>query len=208
MKLDIGAPVHTRDGHQVGEVHRVVVDLVDSAVTGIVVLKGHLLSRDVLVPLDFIDRADEHGVVLRLDEDQLDQLPDFAFNEILAPPPAWTSAVLYPDGTVYVPIRQRKRLSDKQFDITRGTRVWATDGEIGNVDDVELDALTGELDAFWVRAGAIFAHNMRIPVEWIDHIDRDDSGDESGIRLKGSKLDIEIGLGPLSRARLASSVIP
>ena len=31
--------------------HRVLVDLDDDSVTGIVVLKGGLLSRDVLVPL-------------------------------------------------------------------------------------------------------------------------------------------------------------
>src|SRR3984893_5138690 len=110
MKIDIGAPVRTRDGRQVGEVHRVVVDLDDQAVTAIVVLKGRLLSRDALVPLDFIDRADAHELVLRLDEDQLDQLPDFTYNEILAPPPTWTLAPLYPDGAAVIPIRQRKRL--------------------------------------------------------------------------------------------------
>jgi sporulation protein YlmC with PRC-barrel domain len=55
MKIEINAPVRTRDGRIVGEVHRVLVDLEDKAVTGIVVLKGRLLSRDVLVPLDAVD---------------------------------------------------------------------------------------------------------------------------------------------------------
>src|SRR5216683_5153447 len=90
MKIEIGAPVRTRDGKHVGEVHRVLIDLDDHLVTGIVVLRGRLLSRDILVPIDFIDRVEGDEVVLTLDEAELDQLPDFAYNEILAPPPAWT----------------------------------------------------------------------------------------------------------------------
>src|SRR3979409_2306420 len=163
MRIEIGARVRTRDGREVGEVHRVLVDLEDNAVTGIVVLKGRLLSRDILVPLDFIDRADEHEVVLTLTAEELDQLPEFAFNEILAPPPVWTSATPFPDWSVYVPILQRKRLGQHHIDITPGTRVFATDGEVGTVDEVELDPVTGELDAFWVRAGTIFKHDMRVP---------------------------------------------
>jgi sporulation protein YlmC with PRC-barrel domain len=200
MKIEIGARVRTRDGRDVGEVHRVLVDLEDNAVTGIVVLKGRLLSRDILVPLDFIDRADEHEVVLTLTEDELEELPEFAFNEILAPPPAWTMATPYPDLSVYVPILQRKRLGQHHVDITPGTRVFATDGEIGIVDEVELDPVTGELDAFWVRAGRVFPHDMRIPAEWVERVD------ETSVHVAASRLDIEAGLGPSSQARLASRV--
>lgn len=127
MKLDIGVPVITRNGRTVGEVHRVIVDVDDRAVTAIVVLKGHWLARDVLVLLDFIERAIPDEVVLRLDE-------------------------------------------------------------------VELDGTSGELDAFWVHAGTIFANDMRIPVEWIERVD------DAGVHLAGTKLDIEVGLGPASRA--------
>ena len=110
MNIEIGAPVRTRDGKRVGEVHRVLIDLDDNSVTGIVVLKGRLLSRDILVPLDFIDRVEDHDVVLTLDENELDQLPDFAYNQILAPHPTGTLAQLYPDGSAVIPFRQRKRV--------------------------------------------------------------------------------------------------
>ena len=200
MNIEIGARVRTRDGRDVGEVHRVLVDLEDDAVTGIVVLKGRLLSRDILVPLDFVDRADEHEVVLTLSADELEQLPEFAFNEILAPPPAWTFATPYPDFSVYVPILQRKRLGQHHVDITPGTRVYATDGEIGTVDEVELDPVTGELDAFWVRAGSVFRHDMRIPAEWIERVDA------IGVHVAASHVEIKTGLGPSSQARLTSRV--
>src|SRR3981081_1899558 len=194
MRIEIGAPVRTHDGKRVGEVHRVLIDLDDNAVTGIVVLKGRLLSRDILVPLDFIDRVDGDEVELTLDENELDQLPDFVYNEILAPPPAWTMATPYPDLSVYVPIQQRKRLGQHHIDLTPGTRVIARDGEIGRVEEIELDPITGELDAFWVRAGGIFAHDMRIPAQWVER------ADESGVHVDATKLDIETGLGPQSRA--------
>jgi uncharacterized protein YrrD len=194
MKIEIGAPVRTRDGKHVGEVHRVLIDLDDDSVTGIVLLKGRLLSRDILVPIDFIDRVEGDEVVLALDEAELDRLPDFAYNEILAPPPAWTLAGPYPDGSVFVPIQQRKRLGQHHIDITPGTRVLARDGEIGRVEEIELDPITAELDAFWVRGGGIFAHDMRIPAEWVER------ADESAVYVAATKVDIETGLGPQSRA--------
>jgi hypothetical protein len=36
MPIEIGARVQTRDGHHAGEIHRVVIDLIDQAVTGMV----------------------------------------------------------------------------------------------------------------------------------------------------------------------------
>jgi uncharacterized protein YrrD len=197
MRIEIGARVRTRDGHQVGHVHRILVDLDDGAVTGIVVLKGRWLSRDVLVPLDFIDRVEGDEVVLTLDENELDQLPDFTYNEILVPPPALTSVGPDLDGSFYVPIWQRKRLGQHHVDIVPGTRVHATDREIGHVDQVELDPITGELDAFWIRADGVFGHDIRIPVEWVERVDG------SGVYVKASKSEIEARLGPQSRALAA-----
>ncbi len=51
MDIELGARVVTADGAEVGQVHRVVVDLEQQAVTALVVLRGRLLPRDVLVPL-------------------------------------------------------------------------------------------------------------------------------------------------------------
>ncbi len=114
MNIEIGARVRTRDDADVGEVHRVVVDLERQAVASIVVLKGRLLSRDILVPLEYVERADEDGVGLRLTTDELKELPDFAYNEILTPPPTWAFPMPYPGGAIYVPVSQRERLGGNQ----------------------------------------------------------------------------------------------
>jgi uncharacterized protein YrrD len=198
MNIEIGARVQTRDDRQVGEVHRVVVDLERQAVASIVALKGHLLSRDILVPLEYVDRADEDGVVLRLTEDELEKLPDFSYNEILTPPPTWAFPLPYPGGAIYVPVSQRERLGGNEVDLTPGVKVHATDGEVGEVDEVEVDTRSGRVDAFWVKTGRLLSHDVRVPAEWVDTVD------ERGIRLIGTRDDLDRQLGPESRARARS----
>ena len=188
MHLRVGARVRTRDGRHVGEVHRVLVDLDDKAVTGVVVLKGRVLPRDVLVPLDFIEHFDADEVVLTLDVLELELLPDFVFNEVLVPPPLLVEVGPYPDGTFLVPVSQRKRLGQHQVDIVRGARVHATDGELGRVDRIEFDPGTGELDAFWVDKA------LRIPAEWVVR------ANEHDVYVHASKSDVQTRLGPQSRA--------
>ena len=82
-------------------------------------------------------------------------------------PPTWTAFALAPGEPWLVPASERKRLGPAQQDITPGTPLEALDGAIGAVDRVELDPTTGRLAALWVRADGIFAHDMRIPAEWL-----------------------------------------
>jgi uncharacterized protein YrrD len=198
MNIEIGAHVNTRDQQHVGEVHRVVVDLERQAVASIVVLKGRLLSRDILVPLEYVEGADESGVVLRLTEDELEQLPDFSYNEILTPPPTWAFPLPYPGGAAYVPVSQRERLGGNEIDLTPGTKVRATDGDVGEVDEVEVDARTGRVDAFWVKSGGFISNDLRVPAEWVESVGED------GILLFATRDELDRQLGHESRARARS----
>ena len=201
-QVTLGASVRARDGRSVGEVHRVVVDFDQRAATGIVVscLAGPtpaVLVRDILVPLEFVDRVVEEGIALSLTSEEFECLPDFAYNEFLAPPPTWTSFALTPDGPTDVPVVERKRLAPAQRDVTPSTMVVAEDGEIGRVDRVELDPASANVAAFWVRADGSFAHDLRIPVELI--LRTDDTGN---LRVAGARADIEAYLGCETLARL------
>jgi len=196
-QIQIRAPVRTLDNRVVGEVHRVVVDLEQHAIVSVVVLGRGPLSRDVLVPVDFIDALDDQELELRLTSDELEQLPDFSYNDFVTPPPeTWTSFAPATDGATLVPVSQRKRLGPTQQDITPGTRVRAQEGDIGTIDRIEVDP-TGRLVAFWVRAGGVFATDMRLPAEWIRHTDAD-----GNLLVAGARADIEAYLGHESRARL------
>lgn len=195
MDIEIGARVRTRDDADVGEVHRVVVDLEAQTVASIVVLKGHLLSRDILVPLEYVERADEDGVVLSLRADELEGLSDFAYNEILSPPPTWAFPMPYPGGTAYIPAHQRERLGGSEIDLVPDTKVLARDAELGTIDRIELVEHSGRVDAFWVRTGGLLGHDLRIPAEWVEGVDGD------GVFLAATRAEVEAQLGPESRAR-------
>ena len=56
--------------------------------------------------------------------------------------------------------------------------------------------LTGRLDAFWVRASGIFAHDLRIPGEWVQR-----AGDRGSLLVAGTRGEIKAYLGDESRAR-------
>jgi sporulation protein YlmC with PRC-barrel domain len=192
MDIELGARVVTADGAEVGQVHRVVVDLEQQAVTALVLLQGRLLPRDVLVPLDFVERAEAHQVTLRLRRDELGDLPDFASNAFFAPPPTWALPIVLPGGAVYIPISQRQRMGPSQEDLTPGMQVRATDGDLGPIDRVELNDL-GHLAAVWVKPTG--RHQaLRIPVEWIEAID------ERGVAVARTRQEIEAGPEPSGAA--------
>jgi nucleotide-binding universal stress UspA family protein len=195
-QIRMRAPVRTLDKQLVGEVHRVVVDLEQHAVTSVVVLGRGPLARDVLVPLEFIDHVENGEVGLRLTSEALDELPDFAYNEFVTPPPTWTSFVPRLEGPALVPVSQRKRIGPGQQDLTPGTRVQALDGDIGPVDRVEFDRM-GVLEAVWVRADGVFPTDMRIPAEWVHR-----GPDQDSIQVNARRADIEAYLGHESRSRL------
>jgi hypothetical protein len=195
-QIRLRAPVRSLDNDNVGEVHRVVVDLEQRAVVSLVVLGRGPLGRDVLVPIEFIDRIQQGEIQLRLTRQELDELPDFEFNEFLTPPPTWTAFVPATDGPTLVPAAQRKRVGPRGQDITPGSRVVALDADLGSVDRIEVDQ-TGTIEAFWVRADGIFATDMRIPAAWVERDDR-----EHQLRVRASGADIETYLGYESRRRL------
>jgi nucleotide-binding universal stress UspA family protein len=167
--------VHTRDDRHVGEVHRIVVDLEQRAVSSIVVLGRDRLARDVLVPVDFIEQLDNGVVRLRLTAEELDALPDFSYHEFVTPPSTWTS--------VPVPATEHERIGPNQQVVTPGTRLVALDGPLGRVDALELDLDTGELKAFRTR-------QMRIPTEYVQASDQEDI-----LRVAAKLADIDGFLG-------------
>jgi nucleotide-binding universal stress UspA family protein len=195
-QIHIRAPVRTVDGDLAGEVHRVVIDLDQRAIVSVVVLGRGPLARDVLVPVDLIADLAEDQLTLRMTRDELDQLPDFAYNEYVTPPPTWTLLVPRIIGPAWLSAAQRKRISPHQQDITPGSHVLAVDGDIGPVDRVEVDR-SGQIEGFWVRGNGLFPTDMRIPIEWIQETDV-----QGNLRLDATRADIETYLGHENRVRL------
>jgi uncharacterized protein YrrD len=162
MRIDLSARVKTSDGHEAGNIHRVIVDPGIGLVTGFVVSTGRLLGRDVIVSEDSLaDAAPEGDVItLNLTKRALDSQPTFEETEYVVPPVGWAApnlgyatpptAFVWPADAAIGETVERSRPA-----IKKGDTVKDRDGDVvGTVEDIRFDEKTGEVLSFIVKAGA------------------------------------------------------
>jgi hypothetical protein len=134
----IGAPVLTDDG-EVGRLKYVVVDPDAAVVTQLVVERGRLLHREMVVPAGWVEHADGQGSRLQAKLDELEALPEFREVEFWAPdptarpisghPPTDTRIWISPYGTVHtfysasILHRVRLGIGEEEILIRRGLPV-------------------------------------------------------------------------------------
>jgi nucleotide-binding universal stress UspA family protein len=193
-EIRLGAQARSLNGERLGEVHRVVLDLDQRAVVSLVVLSGGALGRDVLVPVDYIQSLGTDNVKLGLSAAALDDLPDFVYNELDAPPDTWTSSAPLPGGPAPMAARQHKRLGAAQHDVTRRTQVLAADGPMGHVDGLEWDSETGSLSALVLRGSGFLGHEQWINAEWLQGMD-----EGGNLRLGRTRAEVQGYLGTSNR---------
>jgi sporulation protein YlmC with PRC-barrel domain len=162
MRLDLNAKVRTSDGHDAGNVHRVLVDPESERITGIVISTRRLLGRDVIISEDMLRSATPDGetIVLNLTKRELDSQPTFEETDYVVPPPGWTGATLgytvppsmylWPAdraaGDATAPVRPA---------IEKGFAVKDRDGDaVGAVEEIRFDEATGQVTSLTVRIGS------------------------------------------------------
>ena len=191
MKIDIGVSVKTRDGDEIGKVERVVMNPDSMEVDALVVHRGALLTRDVVVPLSLVEGTGEEGVRLRIRSVELAELPDFVERHYAAMVPGQPVVSPYTPGSVLFPLapihgapgvpapydlaRPEWQEPMQDVDISEGTEVRAVDGPVGLVDEVLTDPATNRTTAIVVRRGSGSGEEVTIPVEFLaevadDHI--------------------------------------
>src|SRR5688500_11357316 len=175
MRVDLDAKVRARDGEDIGSVDRAIVDPRTNEVTHMVVRTGAIFGRDIVVPREDVERANQDGDTIQLDltKDELERFPDFAPEDYGAPPPTWVAPAGYgfPSsgyawpiamdpmmGTVpmMIPdeVAEGETEEPDQVTLTKGALVLDRhDDDIGVVDDVRFDAETGVLQGFVLRVG-------------------------------------------------------
>lgn len=78
-------------------------------------------------------------------------------------------------------LETRSNLPENSISIDSGTDVVGSDGDkVGEVEDVEMDN-HGHISAFVVKAGFIFTHDVRIPMDAVERI----SGDHIRLKITG-----------------------
>jgi len=163
MRIDLNAKVRTSDGHDAGNVHRILVDPETERITGFVVSTRRLLGRDVIVGEDMFAAASAGGdtITLNLSKKELDTQPSFEEDDFVAPPAGWSApnlgyaippqSFLWPADSA---VADMGRGDASRPSIKKGDAVKDRDGDVvGAVEDIRFDEKTGEVLSLTVKAG-------------------------------------------------------
>jgi osmotically-inducible protein OsmY/sporulation protein YlmC with PRC-barrel domain len=209
----IGVPVLTDEG-EVGRLKYIVVDSDAGMVTHLVVERGRLLRRDIVVPIGWVEQADAQGIRLNAKMAELDALPEYREVEFWAPDPTarpvaghppvnirfWTS----PYSTIPTPRstqvlhRVRLGMGEDEILVRRGLPVYTAEGDrVGTVDHLLVDPTKRRVTHLVVHRGRWFSQGE----DYIASIDDVTTASDYGIRLRLRRDEI----GQLPRYQPAAS---
>lgn len=192
QRIDIGADVIGRDGNKIGTVAYVVVQPPQMHVADFVVSTGAIIGRDVVVPMDSVERVADGKVYLSIDKEALGELKDYVEVHYDAPPEGWvplggfgypTGATLWPAGTYYPQMSSvTVNAPSGTVGLHHGMDVESSDGhKIGSIQSVDEDPDTGDITDLIVKHGLLSGHHLRIPCSAIE------STQEGRVRLNLTK---------------------
>ncbi len=202
MEIATGSAVYGKQGQQVGEVSHIVLDGRTKAVTHLVVSKGWLLPRDIVVSLDDVATTSPTEVRLRIDKDKLEQQPDFIEEHYVAPDPDDPLPAGYGVGSAlynplvpasgvgwYLPysygytgvspnVEIEKNVPDGSVTLAEAMDVWAGDEKAGTVAGVRLHPRTEQVSHIVISKGWLFPEELLVPRSAVARVD------ERGVHLK------------------------
>jgi uncharacterized protein YrrD len=193
MDFHFGAYVSSRDGIRLGDLHAVVFDRATGEVTQLVVDPNGQEADYRLLPIGAVNSADEMEIFVALSDDQFVALPRYAEVRNIAPPPSADNLEdednrppeVVPDippvgaatgieSIAFTPvIEQEINVSVEDSVIDNGFTVRATDGDVGQVQDIIIDDQTNRITRLGVAQGTIFEHEVDIPAGWLREIGPD-----------------------------------
>ncbi len=195
----IGAPVYCQDG-RCGTLVKVVLDPHTRRVTDLIVEKGFLQKKDRVIPVSAVAEVADDRIVLKVRSTELAQFPEFREEEFRVPAPefeketAYTAAEILHWATRYgmavehlrpmVRYRVKVGVDPEEQVIGRGTKVFALDGPVGEIDHVLVDKKTNEVTHFVIRKG-ILPRRVVVPMSWVNNVLDD------GVYLKVSREELE-----------------
>jgi|SRR5580658_2373387 sporulation protein YlmC with PRC-barrel domain len=205
QQFTIGAAVSGTDG-AIGKVSRVVVDPIAKVVTHLIVEPTHDLDVSRLVPLSLIDSATPDEIKLNCTKAAFGQLEVAEETHFLPGEPGDPSyqpgeSVTWPYYTLAVesggfgpggigvgglplPLTYDK-LPPGEVGVRRGERVHATDGEIGRVQGLVIDASDHHVTHVLLQEGHLWDRkDVAIPISAVTKVD-------DGIQLNISKQNVQ-----------------
>jgi sporulation protein YlmC with PRC-barrel domain len=177
VNITINAHVKCSDG-ACGKSTNVIVNPVNHQVTHIVIKDNSLPDNSTrLVPVGKVASATQDQITLSCTKEELAKMPTFIVTSFIQ---TSTQGMAYESGAAYT---SQYVLNDTAYDSVReenipagemelhsGMRVEATDGKLGKLDELVLDAKSGEITHLLMRKGHAFGEReVIIPLDLIDH---------------------------------------
>jgi sporulation protein YlmC with PRC-barrel domain len=192
MLLSIGATIRCRDG-VAGKLKYVVVDPEDGEVTHLIVSRGKLLRRDIVVPVSWVEREPAGEIVLNATAKELNDLPEYKELNFIRPDPSyrplsghrvddtrfWASPYDRLNGSPWVLRHVRLGIQENEVVLKRGLPAYARDGRVvGTIDHLVVERGDHRLTHLVVRRGPPWDQQMHIiPMGQVKEVT------ESGVRL-------------------------
>ncbi len=173
----------------------VIVNPMDNQVTNLVVKSLRPPSPEYLVPVDAVEETTPHRIKLKCTRNELEKMEPFEYEEYVCTgvptnlvwPYVIPNSPIRDEVGVYVPVKhQNVPPGEMEFSVWRGARVEATDGYVGQVDELLINEITMKVSQIVLVERHIFEHReITIPVSQIDHVD------ENTIYLKLDRQSVE-----------------
>jgi sporulation protein YlmC with PRC-barrel domain len=180
IDLPMNAEVYCSDGIA-GRSTYTIGNPVNHRITHLVVKSYRPPFREYLVPVDQVEETTDDRIKLKGTREDLKKMDPFvvedslrtelpayeAFANTPAIPEVTTQVV-----TTYIPV-QRQNIPQDEVALRRGARVEATDGYVGQVDELLIDSKDMRVTHLVLLVRHIFeGREITIPVSQIDHIDQ------------------------------------
>lgn len=199
--LPIGATIRCRDG-TTGKLKFVVLDPENGEVTHLVVERGILPRREIVVPVSWVEGSSESEIVLNATLKELDKLPDYDELNFIDPKldykplggyrraetKFWKSPYYSGDsGNIWLVRFERLGFHDGEVLLERGLPVVTKDEQpVGTVDHLIVDPASEQVTHFVVRHGWLWNRKMHIlPLEKVLSVSR------AGVRLNMMLEDLD-----------------
>jgi sporulation protein YlmC with PRC-barrel domain len=180
MDIPINAEVQCSDGPG-GRSTYVVLNPITRRVTHVVVKEDSFPRLERLVPVDLVAETSPDQIHLTCSQQELHELEAFIETEFLPGEFPYASYALgefrvwpyiLPDDEL-VPT-EHERVPPGELAVHRGSRVRATDGDVGQVDEFLVDRETGHISHLVLREGYLWGKkDVVVPVSEIGQVDED-----------------------------------
>jgi hypothetical protein len=147
-------------------------------VTHVVVKRNHLPHTELLVPVSLVVETTPGLIRLRCRKDEMARLQPFLNVEVIEEeiPSYLSDPYLIPierPETRWVTVT-REAIPQGEVAVRQGARVEATDGRVGRLEELLVDAATEQVTHLVLRKGHLWGQrDVRIPVSEIDHLEED-----------------------------------